>query len=431
MKKTIVREIFLAGLSGVEPYSLVKRKVRLEGDILKVEQLELDLSQFGSIYLVGAGKAFAAQAKAIEEILGQKIKAGIGVTKYGHTLPLERIKLFEAGHPLPDKEGGQATEAILGLLSEAKEEDLILCLLSGGGSALLFAPVRGISLEEIAQLNAALLSCGAKIDEINAVRKHLSSVKGGQLAKRAYPARLVSLILSDVIGDPLDVIASGPTTGDESTFADALKVLKRYDLEDKVPTAILSHLQRGEPETPKKEDKIFERVTNIIIGNNRQALYAARDKAGELGFTPLILTSEMEGEAKEAAKVFASICKEIRSSSNPMSPPACILAGGETTVTLKGDGRGGRNQEFALAAAMQIKGFEEITILAAGTDGTDGPTEAAGAVVDGKTLSKIDKDPEEYLKNNDSYHFFKDSPCHLITGPTRTNVMDMVIGLVG
>ncbi|MBU1614398.1 glycerate kinase, partial [bacterium] len=313
----------------------------------------------------------------------------------------------------------------------AKEEDLILCLLSGGGSALLFAPVRGISLEEIAQLNAALLSCGAKIDEINAVRKHLSSVKGGQLAKRAYPARLVSLILSDVIGDPLDVIASGPTTGDESTFADALKVLKRYDLEDKVPTAILSHLQRGEPETPKKEDKIFERVTNIIIGNNRQALYAARDKARELGWTPLILTSEMEGEAKEAAKVFASICKEIRSSSNPMSPPACILAGGETTVTLKGDGRGGRNQEFALAAAMQIKGFEEITILAAGTDGTDGPTEAAGAVVDGKTLSKIDKDPEEYLKNNDSYHFFKDSPCHLITGPTRTNVMDMVIGLVG
>jgi len=431
MKRTIVRDIFLAGLSGVEPYSLVKRKVRLEGDILKVEQLELDLSQFGSIYLVGAGKAFAAQAKAIEEILGQKIKAGIGVTKYGHTLPLERIKLFEAGHPLPDKEGGQATEAILGLLSEAKEEDLILCLLSGGGSALLFAPVRGISLEEIAQLNAALLSCGAKIDEINAVRKHLSSVKGGQLAKRAYPARLVSLILSDVIGDPLDVIASGPTTGDESTFADALKVLKRYDLEDKVPTAILSHLQRGEPETPKKEDKIFERVTNIIIGNNRQALYAARDKARELGWTPLILTSEMEGEAKEAAKVFASICKEIRSSSNPMSPPACILAGGETTVTLKGDGRGGRNQEFALAAAMQIKGFEEITILAAGTDGTDGPTEAAGAVVDGKTLSKIDKDPEEYLKNNDSYHFFKDSPCHLITGPTRTNVMDMVIGLVG
>lgn len=431
MRNDLAKEIFLAALSEVEPYSLIKRNVRLEGDILKVGQLELDLTQFGSIYLIGAGKAFASQAKAVCEILGEKIKAGIGITKYGHTLPLKKIKLFEAGHPLPDKEGGQATGAILALLEKAGEEDLIFCLLSGGGSALLFAPAKGISLEEVKELNSALLSSGANIDEINAVRKHISSVKGGLLAKKAYPARVVSFILSDVIGDSLDVIASGPTSPDESTFADALTALKRYDLEGKVPASILNHLRIGGPETPKKQDKIFEKVTNIIIGNNRQALYAARDKAKEFGFAPLILTCRMEGEAREAAKVFAGICKEIKYSSNPVSPPACILAGGETTVTLKGEGRGGRNQEFALTAAMQIEGWTEITILSGGTDGTDGPTDAAGAVVDGETLSKIDKDPEEYLKNNDSYHFFKDSPCHLITGPTRTNVMDIIIGLVG
>lgn len=432
--KEQAKNIFLSAVGAVDPYALIKKKVILEDGVLKIEKGRYSLSEFGSIYVVGGGKAFAPMAKALEEVLQGKIKEGVGVTKYDHILPLKSVKLLEGGHPIPDKGSFNGAKAILELLSTTKEDDLVICLISGGGSALLFAPQKGISLGEVQHLNSLLLACGAKISEINAVRKHISAIKGGRLARMAYPAKLVGLILSDVIGDPLSVIASGPTTYDETTFADALGVIKSYGLEEKIPTVILNHLQRGAAgeiqETPKDGDEVLKRASNIIIGNNQEALYVARDKASQFGFNTLILSSRIEGEAREVAGVFAAICKEVATSKNPIAPPACILAGGETTVTLRGDGQGGRNQEFALAAAIEIEGFKNIVILSGGTDGTDGPTEAAGAIVDGQTLSNISKNPYEFLERSDSFGFFEDSPYHLLTGPTQTNVMDIIIGLI-
>jgi len=310
--------------------------------------------------------------------------------------------------------------------------------LSGGGSALLVAPAEGISLENKQEVTRLLLACGADIHEINTVRKHLSRAKGGELARWAHPATVVSLILSDVIGDDLNAIASGPTVPDPGTFVDTEGVLKKYDIWGRVPKSVRGRIQKGLEgniaDTPKSGDAVFQRCYSELVGTNIQALKAAGGAAQKLGYHPLILSSTVAGEAREVAKVLTAIAREVRSSANPAPPPACILAGGETTVTLQGDGKGGRNQEFALAAAMLLDGIENVVLLSGGTDGTDGPTDAAGAIADGHTVSRArakSLDPLDYLRRNDSYHFFQALGDLVITGPTRTNVMDVYMVLVG
>jgi hydroxypyruvate reductase len=324
------------------------------------------------------------------------------------------------------------------LAQQAGERDLVLCLLSGGGSALSPAPPPGITLKEKQQLTGLLLECGATINEINTLRKHLSRLKGGQLARCAAPATLITLVLSDVVGDRLDVIASGPTVPDPSTFAECHEIIAQYALAERLPGSIRTYLQRGLsgdiPETPKAQDPVFARCQTVIIGSNRIALQAACAEAQALGYATLVLSSSVQGEAREIARFYAAIGREIRDSGMPLPPPACILSGGETTVTIQGAGKGGRNQEFALAAALDIAEWDGIVVLSGGTDGTDGPTDAAGAVADGQTLSRaqaLGLDAESYLKRSDSYPFFAALDDLLMTGPTGTNVMDIYLVLVG
>ena len=431
-------DIFKAALKAVDPMEAIHRYVKLEQDKLYVGERAFKLSEYDRILVVGAGKAGAPMAKALEDLLGNRIKNGLIVTKEGHGLPLQRIRIQEASHPVPDARGIRGAEDILELVSDAVETDIVLCVISGGGSALLVAPAEGITLEDKQEVTRLLLACGADIHEINTVRKHLSRVKGGGLARVAHPATMVSLILSDVIGDDLNVIASGPTVPDPSTFLDTEAVLKKYDILDRVPSSVYDRIQsgvRGQVEdTVKPGAALFQRCFFELIGTNIQALTAASRAAEGLGYRSLILSSTVEGEACEVVKIHTAIAKEICSSGNPISTPACILSGGETTVTLKGDGKGGRNQEFALAASLELVGTENIVVLSGGTDGTDGPTDAAGAVADGTTVRRAHAkglDPLDYLKRNDSYHFFQALDDLIITGPTRTNVMDVYMVLVG
>ena len=429
--------IFKAAVEEVDPYQAVKRYLHRKSSRLYVGTKLYQLDDFKRVFVVGGGKAAASMAKAVEEVLGDRIEAGLINVKYGYTEKLKLIKVNEAGHPIPDKSGMQGCIEILNLLSQTKSDDLVICLISGGGSALLPLPCEGITLEEKRRTTELLLKCGATIQEINAVRKHISKIKGGRLACAAYPSELITLILSDVIGDDLAVIASGPTVPDKSTFLDAKEVLRRYELLDKLPGSIIRHIQQGIegkiPETPKENKTIFRRAFNLIVGSNVLAIRGAEKKAKELGFNTLFLSSSIEGEAKEIAKVHAAIAREILSTGNPIPPPACVISGGETTVTVKGDGLGGRNLEFALAAGMEIEGLDGVVILSAGTDGTDGPTDAAGGIVDGSTVKRAKKlglDPKKYLERNDSYHFLKQLDDLVITGPTRTNVMDIRVVLV-
>jgi hydroxypyruvate reductase len=323
------------------------------------------------------------------------------------------------------------------MLSHPTANDLVIFLVSGGGSALLPLPVEGVTLVEKQATTHELLSCGASIQEINTLRKHLSRIKGGGLAKIVYPATLVSLILSDVIGDPLDAIASGPTVPDSTTYEDCAWILNKYELWGKIPPSVASHIRAGmegkKEETLKEGDPPFAKVYNLIVGNNLLAMTAAKKAAQALGYRTLLLSSLVEGETREVAKVHAAIAKEVLLSGNPIPPPACILSGGETTVTLKGKGKGGRNQEFALAAALEIAGWKEVLMMSAGTDGTDGPTDAAGAFADGKTVTRaktMGLDPWSFLKENDSYSFFQRIGDLLTIGPTGTNVMDLRVMLV-
>ena len=431
-------EIFKHVLSTLDSESLVKKKVSISGSTLLVDQREYNLKDYEHIYVIGGGKACAPMAKTIEEILGDRLEDGIVVVKYGHSLPLKKIKIIEASHPIPDANGLDGASEILRLLSRIGEKDLVICLISGGGSALLVQPQKEISLQDIQTTSNELLACGATIDEINAVRKHLSIIKGGHLAHASYPSTLITLILSDVIGDPLDIIASGPTVPDESTFGDACKVIGKYSLEDRIPDSVCKLLKKGQSgearENPKKGDRVFTNTQNVIIGSNKIALEAAKEKATDLGYNTIILSSMVQGESKEAAIFFSSIAKEVHRTGTPVSKPACIIAGGETTVTIKGNGKGGRNQEFALSAAMEIEGYDGIVILSAGTDGTDGPTDATGAIVDSNTCKDARErfclKPEDYLSRNDSYNVFNKTGEHIITGPTLTNVMDIMISLI-
>ncbi|MDJ1500993.1 glycerate kinase [Xanthocytophaga agilis] len=435
-QRQVAETIFKYALKAVEPAQLIKRAIRIDRHRLHCLDDIVELQDFNNIYVIGAGKASAPMAAAMEEIIAAKISRGAITTKYGHATPLQYIVTTEAGHPVPDANGLKGTETIKSILESATENDLVIILLSGGGSALLADIPLGCTLSDIQQCNELLLQSGADIVEINTVRKHLSTVKGGQLTRIAYPAKMITLILSDVLGDPLDTIASGPTVPDPTTFADAWEVLEKYKLLNKVPDSVLIYLTEGKAgtyqETPKAGDRIFERVSNYIIGSNHLALAFAREKAEELGYTVEIYSEQLKGEAKEVAKTIVSYAKEAyKDKSKPK--PYCILAGGETTVTILGNGLGGRNQELALAAAIELEHQAGITLLSAGTDGTDGPTDATGAVVDSTTLFQaieLGIDGNVYLKNNNSYHFFRQVGGHLITGPTQTNVMDLIIVLI-
>lgn len=388
--------------------------------------------------MVGFGKAASPMARQFMDSLGRVIPEGILITKYGHggeTAKEKRVNTWEAGHPLPDENGIKATEKIIRLLEHAEEESLVVCLISGGGSSLLVSPWAGISLSEKQTATDLLLRAGADISELNTVRKHISRVKGGRLAELASPARTISLILSDVIGDRLDVIASGPTSPDNTTFHDAMMVIERYGLKNEIPRSIIETLEKGRrgliSETPKEGSAVFQRVENIIVGSNKKAIDAAQADAVALGFQTSVVSTEIQGEARFIGKWLAK--KAVGMKASRPGSRICLISGGETTVAVKGKGKGGRNMELALAFALEIEGIEGITFLSAGTDGTDGPTDAAGAMVDGQTIVKaksLGLDPEEYLNNNDSYHFFKKVGGLFITGPTGTNVMDIQITLL-
>ena len=429
--------IFKKGLQAVEPRTAIKKYCRLEGNRLFIGDKVYNLSKYRKLFIIGAGKASASMAASIEDILGERITKGIINVKYKHVVHLDRIKLIEAGHPVPDKNGQNGASAILELALSAEKNDLVVCLISGGGSALLPLPYEGLTLKDKQKTIKELLSCGASIHEINAIRKHTSMIKGGRLAQAIYPATLVSLILSDVVGDDLEVIASGPTVQDSSTFSDCIKIIKKYNITKKLPATIVNHLKAGAsgkvPESPKSGDPVFEKTYNLIIGSNIEAILAAKQKAESLGYNTIVLSSLIEGDTRQVAHIHGAIAREITKTGNPIPPPACILSGGETTVTLKGKGLGGRNQEFSLAAAIDIAANENTVVLCAGTDGTDGPTDAAGALADNNTFKRavsIGLDPYKFLENNDSYHFFKKLDDLLITGPTNTNVMDLRIIIV-
>ncbi len=437
IRKAHAIEIFLAGIRAVAPGRAIKKYCRRHGDYLTLGNDVYDLSEYKKIFVVGGGKAGAAMAVEVEAILGDRISGGVISVKYGHLAEVKRIKIVEAGHPVPDKNGEKGAGFILRLAESATADDLVICLISGGGSALMPLPAHGLSLGDKKKITGILLGCGATIHEINTIRKHLSCIKGGMLARAASPATLVSLILSDVVGDDLDVIASGPCVPDSSTFADCMDIINGYGIEKHLPETVASRLKVGLsgqiPETPKAGDPAFEKTHDLIIGRNIDAINAAKSAAENLGYPALILSSMIEGETRHAARIHGAIAREVVKTGNPMSPPLCILSGGETTVTIKGRGLGGRNQEFALAAAMDIAGYENITVLSGGTDGTDGPTDAAGAVADGATIARagaLGLAPHKYLAGNDAYHFFEPMGDLIKTGPTNTNVMDLRVILV-
>lgn len=433
--RKIAEQIFLAAVENVLPDRLIAQQIRMEDSLLQIAGRTFPLSKNGRVYVLAAGKAAALMAKETEKIMGDLITDGHVVTKYGHGSRLRHLTLTEAGHPLPDAAGVEATRRMLALARQAEKDDLVICLISGGASALMADIPEGATLDALKQASDLLVRCGADISEINAVRKHLSGVKGGQLAKAAAPATVITLILSDVIGNTIDVIASGPTAPDSSTFADALAVIRKYALEDRFPAVLLDHLRQGAagllPETPKPGDPVFSHVYNHIIGSNLLALEAAARKAGELGFEARIITDALQGDYSVAADF---ILRTIEEATQPNhAKPLCLLFGGEPTLQVSGSGLGGRNQHLALRLATRLDSAGDITILCAGTDGTDGPTDAAGAVVDSRTLSDARErhiDTFDYLSRFDSYHFFRQVGGHIVTGNTRTNVMDMVVVLL-
>lgn len=412
------RAILHAALAAADPTLAVGQALR-----------DRDFSRFRRIFVVGAGKAGVTMARAAEQSLGSRIAAGWVNVKAEENAeapaPAGSIHLHPAGHPVPDERGLAGARRIAEICAAAEAGDLVICLLSGGASALLPAPAPPVSLADKQETTRLLLASGADIHEINAVRKHLSSIKGGQLARLAAPARVLSLILSDVIGDDPGVIGSGPTAPDRFTCAGALAVLEKYDLLRRAPRTVTGRLQSALAETPKPGDPLFDRVENLIVGGNQKSLEAAARAAAALGYRTLILSSTVQGETKDAARVHASIARQLRRHHQPVAPPACIVSGGETTVTLRGNGKGGRNQEFALAAAIDLAGLEDVLILSAGTDGTDGPTDAAGAMADGATLARSRRSAAESLARHDSYPFFEELGDLIVTGATGTNVMDL------
>jgi glycerate-2-kinase len=432
-------QIFSAAVRAVQPQQLLRKHIRWENNQLRLGEKLFAQGDINKIYIIGAGKASAAMAREAELILGNRIDAGVIVTKYDHAFPLKTIQCIEAGHPVPDENSLLAGREMIRLLKNTGEKDIVIALISGGASALMIDCPPGVLLPELQIVFNRLLQCGATIEEMNTVRKHLSAgIKGGQLLRSASPATVVSFILSDVIGDPLDIIASGPTVADRSTFADAWVIVRKYQLLDKLPVSIIRWLQLGMSkqiaETPKPGDPLFDKSYNYLIGTNRIALDAAATMAKQLQYSPAIITDSLQGEAREKAK---ELVLQVQQYEGPR--PACLLLGGETTVTINNPGKGGRNQEFALAALTELQNSYINTagkmpvLLSAGTDGTDGPTDAAGAVADAAVLKLANQRKliaENYLTQNDSYNFFHQAGGLVITGPTQTNVMDIVVVLI-
>lgn len=427
--------IFLAGVEAVKPSRFIPQHIQLKGEILNIASHSIQLSQTNGLYIAAIGKAAAAMALETEKIVGDHITSGIVVTKYHHGTTLSYCRTIEAGHPVPDKNSIEGGKAVIELFKQAGKEDTIIMLISGGASALLADFPPGCTLEDLQQTVQLLLDCGAPIDEVNTIRKHLSQIKGGKLIQYTA-ARVFALVLSDVPGDDLSVIASGLTVADDSSFDDCKEIIERYHLSEKLPTAVSSWLHKGIqkeiPDTPKRGNPIFEKVFNTIVASNATALKAATTKSHLLGYTTIILSPDLSGEAAEQAVYFV---KELKQRIN--KKPLCLLWGGETTVTIKGKGKGGRNQEFALAALNAFSHDEELlkhafVILSAGTDGTDGPTDAAGAIVNAETVftaEKLSLNASSYLNDNNAYSFFEQTKGLIITGPTQTNVMDIVVGI--
>jgi hydroxypyruvate reductase len=435
-KRLAATEIFIAGLMAVQPGLLISQQVRRSRGDLVVGGWIMDRREIGKLIILGVGKAAGAMADAVEQELREWISGGLVVTKKGYGLPLEYLRSIEAGHPIPDQAGMKASQTFINMVTPLQEKDLLILLLSGGASALL-PDSTDIPLPEVQEIFSMLLRSGADIREMNTVRKHLSSIKGGNLARLAWPARVFTFILSDVVGDPLDVIGSGPTVPDPTTYADAYSILEKYDIWTGAGDAVKNWLRSGMegviPETPKPGDPVFDRVENMLIGNNSMALRAAADKARQMGYHVELRQEPMQGEARTLA---AELATDFLTYKGPR--PACIIMGGETTVTVTGNGKGGRNQELALAIldAWMVMGIgpEKLpTVLCAGTDGTDGPTEAAGAFADDNLMAialGMDMDPHEYLANNDSYAYLEAAGAQLFTGPTFTNVADMMVVLM-
>jgi len=434
--KTIAETIFLAGVESVLPDRLITREMSLKDNCLKIGNLIFSLETMENIYVIGAGKASAMMGAEVEKILGELITDGHIVVKYGYSCKLKYIEVSEANHPVPDANGLRATKEILKIAEMANWSDLVICLLSGGGSSLLPDISEGSSSDDMIKFNDLLINSGACITEINAVRKHLSGVKGGQLARVVYPATLVNLILSDVPGDPLDVIASGPTVPDPTTFQQALSVLAKYDLTESVAPAVLNFLNEGvagkRAETPKPGDPVFSKTFNILVGSNKLALEAAKRKALEFNINAVIIDDQLQGDISTVAEYIVETSLKFKNDENEVKP-VCLLFGGETTVKMTGKGAGGRNQHLALLTALLLRGKPGITILSAGTDGNDGTTDVAGAAVDSDTIAEAlskNINPEKHLTGFDSYHFFKKAGGHIITGPTMTNVMDIIVVIV-
>ncbi|MGD9974597.1 MAG: glycerate kinase [Desulfatirhabdiaceae bacterium] len=429
--------IFEAGVQAVEAGEAVRRHCRLEGNRFTVNGTAVDLTTIRHIYVVGAGKATAYMAKAIEDILTDRITAGQITIPYGHRDDLSMIRQVEASHPIPDSNGVTGARDMIRLVRQASGPDLVICLISGGGSALTPLPVSGLTLFDKQETIRTLLSCGASIHEINTIRKHLSGFKGGHLAVESFPARVMTILISDVIGDHPDVIASGPTVPDTSTFAECMKIVSHHRLVDRLPKNVIDHLTKGAegkiPETPKPDHPAFVHTTHHIVASNRLAILAAEKQAADLGYTPVVLSATIDGETREIASMHAAIAREIHQSGHPVPAPACMISGGETTVHITGGGTGGRNQEFVLATIPAIARIPDTVVLSGGTDGRDGPTDAAGAVADTGTGARADSmgmDPGTFLSDNDAYHFFKALNDLIPARQTRTNVMDLRIILV-
>ncbi len=436
-----ITNLFLEGINVVKPSVLIEKNVWLSGDILNIKRLDnliekIDLSQYKNIYLIGAGKASAAMAKQMEKIIGNRITKGIIVTKYGFGTKLNNIELLESNHPLPEKNGLIASQKIVDLCKLATNSDLVINLLSGGASALLPLPVLGITLDEKVEVTNNLLKSGATINEVNVVRRHLSQLKGGGLLKFIYPAKVVSLILSDVIGDKLNIIGSGITVPTRKSYSECWAIIEKYNLKKIFPKPVIAYLEKElERETNGKfnNHQYENSAINIIIGNNYKALSKIKTSAIENGYKTKIINAALEGEAKAVGKQIADDAILFAKEKAEKNKKYCFLYGGETTVNIKGKGKGGRNQELVLSASIALDGKKSITILSGGTDGNDGPTNAAGAICDGKTVElgkTAGLNVLEYLDNNDSYNYFKNIDSLLITGPTGTNVIDIQIVLI-
>jgi len=440
-KKKQLMHIVEHTIAAVAPDPAMRAAITLDGNTLTVDGMKYDLEQFERIFVVGAGKASAAMAQTLEDILGDRLHGGIVATKYDHALKLKKTQVLEAGHPVPDMAGERASKALLSLAKGTTEKDLVFCLLSGGASAIVPAPCKPVTLAIKQATTRKLLECGATINEINAIRKHLSLFKGGHLAQTLAPSTVITLIISDVVGDYLDVIGSGPTAPDESTFLDCQAILDKYQLCAEIPAEVNKLISDGcageEPETCKEGDACFNKVQNVIIAGNSMAVNGAAEAAKELGYTPVVVDYAMEGEAKDVAARFIRLAGEYCDGDHEEKPPMCLLAGGETTVTIQGKGKGGRNQELALAAAIELSEMQScrkgISVMSLGTDGSDGPTDAAGALVFPDTVARSDEQSQsarQFLSDNNAYEFFTNTGTLLKTGPTRTNVMDVVAILV-